>query len=688
MLDLWRPPQGAGEPIGCLTTTYTFSPTMFDEECLGRFLQIDSDPGREDLPFFLEKESRLGEVYAGVIVDHTQAGVEHSLRWDVLSVRIPGGKQHAKLSLLSWQRCIRLIVASANLTEPGYRSNFEVADAVDLVPEDIDADALAAAIEFLRCLLRLVPQGSQRPPAIQRAEAFLGQVERQVEGWRSVRRRSTVRQQLVFTLPAIGPDRAARTSLGEAIKACRGRGGSPQEAWIASPFFDVEAETSLVAASLCKQMARGEERALRYCVPAIRDVNVSVPRLAAPKALLTTPRNYGATVTIDMLPEFDGDKNRRPWHAKMLALRANGYSALMTGSSNFTCAGMGIGAHRNAEANILTVVDHVTFGRQTGQLESVWPLMERVDDPEAAEWLGARPDNEEEEAESPALPAGFLSATYRAGDVRKIILTLAPAQLPEEWQVFACGQVQTEIISSDRWLIHGQMKVVDIDWTPLSPPEKLLVRWDEQEAFLSLNVENGGDLPAPSQLEQMSADEMLAILAASDPSAAYRAWAKKLRSTSDFDDELDSATPIDLDPLRHHDLQATFLHRIRRRARALARLRVNLQRPVASERALEWRLRGLIGIEPLIERTARAVTKQDVLDEEAWLTLADLMIVLREVDYQASDGALSKKAFDKTFRSFLSEQATKLESPIDKFRGQFAGDLMSFWDRVLEQCRS
>ena len=153
---------------------------------------------------------------------------------------------------------------------------------------------------------------------------------------------------------------------------------------------------------------------------------------------------------------------------KMLALKATGYSALMIGSSNFTCAGMGIGAHRNAEANILTIVDHVAFGREAGLLEQVWPPMDRVDNPEAAEWLGARPDNEKEDAQSPTLPAGFLSATYRAGDARKVILTLSPSHLPEEWQVFACAQVKTEIYSSEFWLKCGKLKVIDIDWTPLN----------------------------------------------------------------------------------------------------------------------------------------------------------------------------------------------------------------------------
>ena len=101
MLDMWRPPRGAGDPVGCFATTYTFAPALFDEQCLARFLSIESEPDREDLAFLLERETRLGGIYAGVLVDYTQAGVEHSLRWDVLAARVPGGKQHAKLSLLA-----------------------------------------------------------------------------------------------------------------------------------------------------------------------------------------------------------------------------------------------------------------------------------------------------------------------------------------------------------------------------------------------------------------------------------------------------------------------------------------------------------------------------------------------------------------------------------------------------------
>ena len=157
MLDLWRPPKDAGDSIGCLATTYTFAPGLFDEQCLARFLEIESEPNREDLAFLLERESRLGGVYAGVLVDQTQAGVEHSYRWDVLPVRIHGGKQHAKLSLLVWDRCVRIIVSSANLTEQGYRTNYEVAVPADLTPAGGNLEALGESIAFLRSLIQLVP---------------------------------------------------------------------------------------------------------------------------------------------------------------------------------------------------------------------------------------------------------------------------------------------------------------------------------------------------------------------------------------------------------------------------------------------------------------------------------------------------------------------------------------------------
>ena len=113
---------------------------------------------------------------------------------------------------------------------------------------------------------------------------------------------------------------------------------------------------------------------------------------------------------------------------------------------------------------------------------------------------------------------------------------------------------------------------------------------------------------------------------------------------------LDSATPIDLDPLRRFDLQATFLHRVRRRARVLAQLRANLQRSAWGRQALEWRLRGFVGVQAVAERLVRDVATANQEADEALLTLADFLIVLREVDYEPAEGALSRTEFYEGLR--------------------------------------
>lgn len=681
MLDLWRPPKNAGDPVGCLATTYTFAPGLFDEQCLARFLEIESEPNREDLAFLLERENRLGAVYAGVLIDQTQAGVEHSYRWDVLPVQIRGGKQHAKLSLLAWDAHVRIIVASANLTEQGYRTNYEVAVPVDLSPNGANLEVLREAITFLRSLIRLVPGPADQSPVVRRAETFLANVERRVRRWTSNSRRHSVRQSLVFTMPA-------RSSLDDAVRECRARGGSPRKVLIASPFFDADAESSQVIVSVCKLMAREHRRDVYLCVPALREEVSKKWRIAAPKALFTTPQNYRTRVHVEVLPDEDPDKNLRLWHAKMIAFQAEEYSAMMVGSSNFTSAGMGTGKRRNTEANLLTIVQRGDFAREAGRLEAVWPEMTQIPDPDGAEWFGADPEHEEEEQASNRLVApGFLAAFYRAGARRQVILHLEPGQLPSEWRVCATGKDTPELLTSEIWQRQGQRALIEILWDAVQPPEKLLVQWGDNKTFLPLNVEDRRELPPPPELDKMTADEMLGILAASDPGAAYRAWAKDQQPGDYAEDELDSAVPVDLDPLRRYDLHATFLHRIRRRARVLAQLRANLQRPVLGRQALEWRLRGLVGIEALAERLVRDLANANGSTDEALLTLADFLIVLREVDYEFSDGSLKKEEYNEVFLPFLKDLAKNLDRKASVYRERISDDLWQFWERVVSRGR-
>lgn len=695
LLELWRPAHKSGEPLGCLTTTYTFSPGLFDEQCLARFLAIESDPDREDLAFLLERESRLGGVYAGVLVDHTQAGVEHSLRWDVLPVRIRAAKQHAKLSLLAWSQRVRIVVASANLTEPGYRSNYEVAGAIDLTPEGADLEVAREAAAFLRDLLEFVPGAADEPPEVLRAAGFLDQVEQLIASWRPRPRGRAEQQRLSFNLPQSPRGAKARSALTGVLESCGRRGGAPARVSVASPFFDVGDEGGKVTAALCKSLSRTADRELQFWVPAAPEVGPKAgakapPRLQAPRSLLTAPGRYGTSVGIERLPQKDGDGNLRIWHAKMLRLEAPGYVALMIGSSNFTSAGLGVGFAGNAEANLLTLVDRDAHKAAAGQLAAIWPPENPVECPEDAEWIGASPELDEEEgAKAPPLPAGFLGATYFAGDERRVVLRFDVEKMPPSWAVYALGPVEVELLSAAAWEDLAQPPSPSFAWAPVESPRRLRVDWEEGQAFLPFNVSDSRALPPPSRLERMTAEEMLLVLAASDPSAAYRGWAKKQRTTETFDDELDSAEPAELDPLRRYDLQATFLHRIRTRARFLAQLRSNLERPVWSLQALEWRLRGLVGVEALADRFLRELERQTDRRDEALLALADFLIVLSEVSYQPLEaGAVGKREFEAIFRPFLGGLAAQLAESVARSSADSAEDLKQFWSRVEARCRS
>ncbi len=197
--------------------------------------------------------------------------------------------------------------------------------------------------------------------------------------------------------------------------------------------------------------------------------------------------------------------------------------------------------------------------------------MEFVLDPEEAEWLGCNETLEEEELSSlPSLPAGFLQATYCAGERPRIVLQLDPPELPLEWTVVTEEHPERPLMTSAMWKLSGQACAIECEWVSEHLPKLLRVQWDDGEAFWPVNADDTQRLPAPPQLHEMSADEMLWILASADPGAALRAWTQRERDVVSGDDELDAAIPLDLDPLKRHDLSATFLHRTRRRARVLA----------------------------------------------------------------------------------------------------------------------
>jgi len=184
----------------------------------------------------------------------------------------------------------------------------------------------------------------------------------------------------------------------------------------------------------------------------------------------------------------------------------------------------------------------------------------------------------------------------------------------------------------------------------------------------------------------MTADEMLRLLAASDPGAALRAFMRRKGKVDGFDGDMDDAAPIDLDPLRRYDLGQTFLHAVRRRARLFARYRANLEGPVWSKQQLISRLEGLLSANALVTRFVAELSASGQEPDRKMLVLGDLLLVLSDVQYREEQGALSKKEFTSVFRPFLRSMVRELNTQLLADETAYSADTLAFWKAATERC--
>lgn len=174
LAEYWMPPtdngldDGVGEPVACLATTFEFEAGFFESELLPRFLGLRFDHTENERTFITEREESLAKTRAAVIVDISKFDPRQTtLQWDQIPIQVPGGIQHAKVTLLVWQRLVRLIVASANLTRPGYRRNRELFAALDFFDgaDSVPLKPLRDALDFMEALCtwsRALPAATQR----------------------------------------------------------------------------------------------------------------------------------------------------------------------------------------------------------------------------------------------------------------------------------------------------------------------------------------------------------------------------------------------------------------------------------------------------------------------------------------------------------------------------------------------
>lgn len=623
MLDAWTAPPETGGPAGCVATTFTFDPSFFEEECLARFLDLSTalleDVTAAQAAYYIaEREEALGDVPVTVIVDRAHAAPSTSHRWDVVTALVPhGGAQHAKVSVLVWERAVRVVVASANLTRRGYRSNVEAAWVLDYHAGDepsVQAGLIRDAISFLRRVTAERTRGeigTESPRG--RALATLASAHDFVpEAAVAAPRRGEPLYAFVDTLKS-------EDLLAQAFGACW-KYGPPSELDVVSPYFtsnNEEAHPHGLDAARDRLARRGPPSTIAAAT--ILELNDQQARVELPEVV----RNSRGRGPLNFARWPRGTKEEtRFLHAKALLFRSRDWRLVIAGSANCTAAGLGVPGHaHNVEACI--AVGHRPGSGVTSWVPRFGPLPNKQ-----LTWEVPLAEEAEDTDRRATLPDKFVEALYDPRTT-EIHIEVDPDSAPHDWTISDGDEIWFSSDASAR--ASSLVRAVGTQPAPFV----LTVGWTANDecwsADLVVNVSARHALPPPPDLVDLTLDELLELLAAGSRFrwALNRLIARRSRHTH-------STVAIELDPHAEVDTSGFVLQRMRRAARALEGLRERLERPVSHADVLRRRLFGSFGPVDLRTKLDAARDSGDLAPPEHAFLVAEVALMLRRVRWNPS----------------------------------------------------
>jgi hypothetical protein len=645
LLDAWVPPADSGMAIGCLATSFTFSSAFFEEECLSRFLTLETDAADDGPLYLIEREEKLAQLMcACAVVDQHHCQGPRSLRWDLLPARVPRGILHAKVSLLVWSNLTRIVIASANLTEDGYRRNLEVFGIFDYREGgDHPIRLLRDTTSFLIvCADRTQTQEAEVSPPLERVRALLDRVANLPSTWgrpddENLRDGANARAILV------GPD---TRNVFESLTDLWPAGNPPSAASVFSPFFDPPDAPNAPAHALWQCLRKRGEATVSFFVEAEETRDGKVLAHAPESLLKAQPMGRPSVATHVHKIEIDSP---RPFHAKGISLEDDRWRVYMIGSSNFTTAGLGVGSVRNLEANVAFVVDRKKQQRLAETLEAAFPEGVRLDIEKLC-WEGSGENIDEQSPDEIALPEAFGPAIYTVNEREDAFVYLTFAGKPKPGWTVVSENDDEAIVTHETWLQYGSPSTLEIEWKPVRPPSGFWVGWKEApgRAWWPVNVESTRSLPPPDELKSLPLEVLIEILTSARP--LHRVLSEYLNRR---DGNGGLPGPIILvDPHKRVDTSQFLLQRTRRVSWALSALREKLQRPVATEEGLRWRLYGPVGVKAL----ATALVKEGHSEEEKAFLLSELVLELSRVRPTTFPGYLPVERMREGIRELIAEQ--------------------------------
>ena len=592
---------------------------------MSRFLRLETDPRENGAAYLIEREEKLTVANVSVLVDRSNMEGSASPRWTVLPVTVPRGIFHPKISVLAWHNWIRVIIGSANLTEPAYRKNQEIFGVLDFWENgDVPVTVLVETLAFLEQVLTLVTGSDISPSPKSRARSFVAHLRTKAAGWTTVSQKRTDWPKVVpiFLGPFDQLNEAIPPRLGRLI---RERGGPACAANILSPFFDRAAEDSYPATeAIIDAMTERGSREVNFCVAAesLPDNRI---RLQAPASIA---RHGRKAADIMIYPIYEQEERElRPLHAKSIWLWNDHWHVYMIGSSNFTRAGLGLlNNGGNIEANLAYIFP------EEGKLvkfieETLPPWGDVIRKLEMVIWEPISEAEGEDSAGKAVLPLCFEEAIFEPGEIGGTLKITLGSKLPSWWEIATTGNSTRIYGSSDH---QPAQSCVELPWNAPHFPAALEVQWRSFDgvrlsAVWPVNVADMSLLPPPDALRRLSLETLLEILGSRLPLHEAVAMAvKKLI----WAENSKRPTDAELDPLKRYGSETFLLQRTRKVAKAIEQLMENLSRPVFHKESLLWRLRGPVG--PLA--LARALREAARAPGEAAFLLLDLYLALRRLD--------------------------------------------------------
>ena len=667
LLEQWQPPEDAGNPVGCLTTTFTFSAPFFEEQCLSRFLNIESDPDTDGPLYLIEREEKMADLSGAIVLaDSLHCNEARNLRWDIIPARIVGGVQHAKVSLLVWQHCVRIIVASANMTEDGYCKNQEVFGVLDYSATSNPSRRTAeSTLEFLSNLPGLVAANSASK-AVHRWQAVIEQARGSFERWSPVE----------DTLPAVdvyplfvtpgGPN------LFDAIYDSWAYGGL-SEAHVVSPFFDPEDRASAVSVNALLKIltARGTDKTVHWYVTGEESSGLHLP-----KACDEAPQRKGIKTVfnrVELNLNEEEAEHFRPLHAKLYWLASQDRCAYVLGSSNFTQRGLGLNVHPNIEANLVYVF------RQNDRkvyraFNNAWPEYSGVRARDLLFGDVHQDDDKPASQSQSALPFWCVNASLDSIDgAIQLVLTL---DKPTSDWVIRDHEDDEVVASSAQWKEKGGPGIFSIPWERRDLlPRLLKVDWDERFAFWPVNIADMSLLPPPEGLRDLSLETLIEILTSQ---GSLRETMRQILKRRQGSNGNGAALADALDPHKRVQTSHHLIPRTRRISRVFAGLQNRLERPVVTLEALHRRLYGPVGVMAVVH----ALEKHAGSNDELAFLLSELMLVLKRIDYTEQEGVLSEEQFNAGIQQVLSELSERL-AQVSAAASPMIGD---YSNKVCREC--